>query len=89
MVLPYSSYSKLDVTTAHRTLRFEILGKDSDNWQQGNRQVLQGIIHNRGESSDITTCGWVQLCISHPGVYRGQYREVKGRVFDMNHLQCP
>ena len=24
---------------------------------------------------------WVQLCIGHSGVHRGQYRQVKGRLF--------
>ena len=81
MILVYSSYSKLvyDVTTGHMTLRFEIFWRETANWQDGNWQVWSGNIHNYAESSDITTCMWIQLCIRHSGVNRGQYREVKGR----------
>ena len=78
MILAYPSYSKLvyDVTTGHMTMRFEIFWKETANWQ-----VWSGNIHNCAESSDITTCMWVQLCIGHSGVYRGHYRDVKGRLF--------
>ena len=57
MILGYSSYSKLvyDVTTGHMTLRFQIFWIETANWQEGNRQVLSGNIHNSAESSDITT----------------------------------
>ena len=24
---------------------------------------------------------WIQVCIGHSGVYRGHYRDVKGRLF--------
>ena len=63
------------------TLRFKIFLRETPNWQEGNRQVWLGNIHNCAESSDITTCMWIQLCIGHSGVYRGHYREVKSRLF--------
>ena len=83
MILVYSSYPKLvyDVTTGHMTLRFEIFCRETANWQEGNRQVWSGNIYNCAESSDITTCMWIQLCIGHSSVYSGHYREVKGRLF--------
>ena len=83
MILAYSSYSKLvyDVTTGHMTLRFEIVWRETANWQEGNRQVWSGNIHNCAESSGITACMWIQLCIGHSGVYRGHYRDVNGRLF--------
>ena len=28
-----------------------------------------------------TACMWIQVCIGHKGVYRGHYRDVKGRLF--------
>ena len=62
------------------TLRFEIFWRETANWQEGNRQVWSGNIHNCAESSDITTYMWVQLCIGHSGVYRGHYMDVKGRL---------
>ena len=76
MILAYSTYSKFvyDVTTGHMTLRFEIFWRKTDNWPEGN-------IHNCLESSDITTCMWIQVCIGHSGVCRRQYREVNGRLF--------
>ena len=40
-----------------------------------------GRIHNCVESSDITVCMWIQVCIRLSGVYRGHYRDVKGRLF--------
>ena len=43
--------------------------------------LVREYIHNCAESSDITTCMWVQLCIGNSGVYRGHYRDVKGRLF--------
>ena len=86
MILAYSSYSKLvyDVTSGHMTLRFKIFWRKLANWQEGNRQVWSANIHNSTESSDITTCMWIQLCIGHSGVYRGHYRDVKGRLFVSN-----
>ena len=83
MILAYSSYSKLvyDVTSGHMTLRFEIFWRETAIWQEGNRQVWSGNIHNCAESSDITTCMWIQLCIGHSGVYSGHYRDVKCRLF--------
>ena len=66
-----------DVTTGHVTLRFEVFWRETANWQERNRQVWTGNIHNYAESSGITTC----ICIGHSGVYKGQYREVKGRLF--------
>ena len=74
MILAYSSYSKLvyNVTTGHMTLRFEVWWRETANWQEGN---------NCAESSDITTCMWIQLCMGHSGVYRGHYMDVKGRLF--------
>ena len=81
MVLTYASFSKLvfKVTTGHMTLRFEIFWRETANWQEGNRQVWSGNILNCAESSDITTCMWIQVCIAH-SVYRGHYRDVKGRL---------
>ena len=38
-------------------------------------------IHHCAESSGITACLWIQVCIGHPGVYRGHYGDVKGRLF--------
>ena len=38
-------------------------------------------MQNCAESSGITACMWIQLCIGHSGVYRGHYRDVKGRLF--------
>ena len=64
-----------DVTTGHMTLRFGMF------WQEGNRQVWSGYFHNCVESSGITACMLEQLCIGYSGVYRGQYREVKGSFF--------
>ena len=83
MILAYSSYSKLvyEATTGHMTLRFEICWREIANWQEGNRQVWSGNMHNCAESSDITTCMLIQVCIGHSGVYRGHYRDVKGRLF--------
>ena len=56
------------------TLRFEIFWKETANWQEVNRQVWSGNIHNCAESSDITTCIWIQVCIGH-------YRDFKGSLF--------
>ena len=83
MILAYSSYSKLvsDVTTVHTALRFEIFWRKTANWQEGNRQVWSGNRDNYTESSDITTCMWIHIGIGHSGVYRGHYRDVKGRLF--------
>ena len=83
MIEAYSSYSKLvyDFTAGHMTLRFEMFWRETANWQEENRQVWSGNIHNCAESSDITTCKWIQLSIGHSGVYRGHYRDVKGRLF--------
>ena len=38
-------------------------------------------MQNCAESSGITACMWIQLRIGHSGVYRGHYRDVKGRLF--------
>ena len=59
------------------TLRFEIFWRETANWQEENRQVWSGNIHNYADSSDITTC----MCIEHSGVYRGHYKTVNGRLF--------
>ena len=82
-ILAYSSYSKLvyDVTTGHMTLRFEIFCRESANWPEVNSQVWSGNIHNCAESSDIATCMWIQVCIGRSAVYRGHYRDFKGRLF--------
>ena len=58
MILAYSNYSKLvyDVTNGHMTVRFEVFWRETANWQEGNRHVWSGIIHNCAESTDITTC---------------------------------
>ena len=74
-VLAYSSYSKLvyDVTTGHLTSRFEIFWRETANWQDGNRNI-----HNCAESSGITACMWVKICIGHYGLYLGRYGEVEG-----------
>ena len=63
------------------TLRFEIFWRETANWQEINRQVLSGNIHNCAESSDITTCMWIEVCIGHSGVHRGHYGDVKRRLF--------
>ena len=83
MILAYSSYSKLvyDVTPGHMILGFEIFWRETANWQEGNRQFWSGNIHNGAESSDITIGMWIQVCIRYSGVYRGYYRNVKGRLF--------
>ena len=70
-----------DVTTGHMALRFEIFWRETANWQEENRQVWSGEIHNCAESSGITVCMWIQVCIEHSGVYSGHYRDVKGRLF--------
>ena len=70
-----------DVTTGHMTLRFEIFWRETANWQEENRQDWSGKTHNCAESSGITACMWIQVCIGHSGVYRGHYRDVKGRLF--------
>ena len=70
-----------DVTTCHMTLRFEIFWRETANWQEENRQVWSGKIHIYTESSGITACMWIQVCIGHSGVYRGHYRDIKGRLF--------
>ena len=81
----YPSYFKLVyddiVTTGHMTLRFEIFWRETANWQEENRQDYSGNIHKCAKSSDITTCKWIQLCMGHSGVYRGNYRDVKVRLF--------
>ena len=58
MILAYSNRSKLvyDVTTGHMTLRFEIFWRETADWQEGNRQVWSGNIHNYAKSSDSTRC---------------------------------
>ena len=38
-------------------------------------------IHHCAESSGITACLWIQVCIGHSGVYRGHCGDVKGRLF--------
>ena len=63
------------------TLRFEIVWRETANWQEENRQVCSGKIHNYAESSGITACMWIQVCIGHSGVYRGHYRDVNCRIF--------
>ena len=63
------------------TLRFEIFWRETANWQDENRHVWSENINKYAESSDITACMRVQLCTGHSRVYRGQYREVKGRLF--------
>ena len=63
------------------TLRFELFWRETANWQEVNRQVLSGNIHNYAESSDITTYMWIKVCKGHLGVYRGHYMDFKGRLF--------
>ena len=48
-----------------------------------NVATISGVhcIHNYAESSDITSCMWIQVCIGHSGVYRGNYRDAEGRLF--------
>ena len=70
---------KLHIIIIKTTLKFEIFWRA--NWHVGNRQVWSEKRHNCAESSDITRCMWIQLCIGHSGVYRGHYRDVKGRLF--------
>ena len=62
-------------------ISLQFFWRETANWQEGNRQVWSGYIYKCAESSDITTCKWIQLCIGHSGVYRGHYGEVKGRLF--------
>ena len=83
MILAHSTYSKLVcvVTTGHMTLRFEIFWRETANWQVRNREVWSGDIHNCAESTRITRCMWIPVCIGHSGVYRGHYSDVKGRLF--------
>ena len=83
MILAYSSYSKLvyDVTTGHMNLRFEIFWRETANWQEGNKQVWSFNMPNCAESSDITSCMCIQVCIEHSGVYREHYSDAKGRFF--------
>ena len=83
MILDYSSYFKLvyEDTTGHMTLRFEIFWRETANWQEGNRHVWSRNIHNCAESSDITTCMWMQVCKRYSEVYKGHYRNVKGMLF--------
>ena len=83
MILAYSNYSKLvyDVNTGHMTLRYFFFWRESANWQEGNRQVWSGNIHNCAKSSDIRTCMCKQVCIGHLGVYIRHYRDVKGKLF--------
>ena len=38
-------------------------------------------IHHCAESSGITACLWIEVCIGHSGVYRGHCGDVKGRLF--------
>ena len=54
--------------------------RETANWQKENRQVWSGNIHNCAESSDITTCIWIKLCIGYSGGHRVHYRDVKGRL---------
>ena len=68
-----------DVTTGHMTLRFEIFWRETG--REENRQVLAEKIHHCAESSGITACLWIQVCIGHSGVYRGHCGDVKGRLF--------
>ena len=70
-----------DVTTGYMTLIFEIFWRETANWQEENRQVWSGKIHNCADSSGITACMCIQVCMGHSGVYRGHYRDVKGRLF--------
>ena len=63
------------------TLRFEIFWRESANWQEENRQVWSRKIQNCAECSGIVACMWIQVYIGHLGVYRGHYRNVKGRLF--------
>ena len=70
-----------DVTNGHMTLRFEIFWRETANWQEENRQVRSGNIHNCAKSSGNTASMWIQVCIGHSGVYREHYRDVKGRLF--------
>ena len=57
MILAYSSYSKLvyDVTTVHMSLRSESFGG-----KLATGMTEKGNIHNLAESSDITSCMWIQ-----------------------------
>ena len=49
--------------------------------REENRQVRSGKTHNWAESSGITACMWIHICIGHSGVYRENYGDVKGRLF--------
>ena len=63
------------------TLRFEIFWRETADWQEGNRQVWSGNIHNCAEFSGIMACIWKQVYILHSGVYRRHYRDDKGKLF--------
>ena len=63
------------------TLRFEIFCRETANWQRRKQASLVREIHNCAESSGITACMWIQVCIGHSGVYRVHYGDVKGRLF--------
>ena len=67
-----------DVTTGHMSLRFEKVWRETVKKKIG--KFGQGKKHNCAESSGITSCMWIQVCIGHSGVYRGHYRDVKGRL---------
>ena len=42
-------------------------------------QGIYTIVQNLVTLQHVYTC--IQLCIGHSGVYRGHYRDVKGRLF--------
>ena len=63
------------------TLRFEIFWRETANWQKRKQASLVREKHNYAESSGITAYVKIQVCMGHSGVYRGHYRDVKGRLF--------
>ena len=52
-------------------------------WQK--LQIFTNIFKNYRsrlvQSSGITACMRIQVCIGHSGVYRVHYRDIKGRLF--------
>ena len=63
----------------YMTLRFETILDGNCQLARRKQASLVREYHNCAESSDITTCMWIQVCIGHLEVYKGHYRDVKGR----------
>ena len=70
------------------TLRFEIFGRESTNWQEGNWLVSLGYIYNCAESSDVTTCMWIQLCKDIQEYTEVTLGNMVGYLLVLNHIWC-